>query len=239
MSHQFNLDDLQFYITLPAPCPYLEGQMERKIFTPLDPMDGTLINDHLTHSGFRRSQNVIYRPACETCQACQSLRVKVRGFKPSRSFRRIIKNNADLTRTVNEAFATQEQFDLLHTYLTTRHDGGGMSEMDFARYEMMVEDCASNTQVFEYRNKDDVLVAACITDVLHDGLSMVYSYFDPALVKRSLGNYMILDHIAACAQSHHSFLYLGYWVENSRKMSYKSKFKPHQVLRKTGWWNVE
>jgi len=238
MSRHFDPNDLQFYITLPAPCPYLDGEMERKIFTPLDPLEGPHVNDYLTHSGFRRSQNVIYRPACENCHACHSLRVKVAEFTPSRSFRRTLKNNANLVRTVNEAYATQEQFDLLNKYLTNRHPDGGMAEMDFERYEMMVEDCASRTEIIEYRTANDRLIACCITDTLRDGLSMVYSFFDIDETKRSLGNYMILDHINICKQAGFSFLYLGYWVEKSPKMSYKAKFKPHQVLRKTGWCDI-
>jgi len=239
MSHHFDPNDLQFYITLPAPCPYLEGEMERKIFTPLDPLQGPHVNDYLTHSGFRRSQNVIYRPACETCHACHSLRVRAADFVPGRSFRRTLKANADLARTVSEPFATDEQYDLLQKYLKARHPDGGMADMDFARFEMMVEDCASRTEIFEYRTEDGRLIACCITDTLRDGLSMVYSFFDVFETKRSLGNYMILDHIKICQRAGYPFLYLGYWVEQSQKMSYKAKFKPHQILEKSGWRDIE
>lgn len=239
MSRHFDPNDLQFYITLPAPCPYLDGEMERKIFTPLDPLEGPYINDYLTHSGFRRSQNVIYRPACESCQACHSLRVNTSEFSPSQSFRRTIKANSDLIRSVNEAYATQEQFDLLHKYLNIRHPDGGMAEMDFNRYEMMVEDCASRTEIIEYREESGRLIACCITDTLRDGLSMVYSFFDTQKTKRSLGNFMILDHIDICKRAGFSYLYLGYWVANSRKMSYKAKFKPHQILTKSGWLDIK
>lgn len=239
MSHHFDPNDLQFYITLPAPCPYLDGEMERKIFTPLDPLEGPHVNDHLTHSGFRRSQNVIYRPACETCHACHSLRVKAQAFIPGKNFRRTIKANRDLTRTVNEAFATQEQYDLLQTYLNNRHPDGGMAEMDFGRYEMMVEDCASRTEIIEYRSEDGRLIACCITDTLRDGLSMVYSFFHIDETRRSLGNYMILDHIDICQRAGLAFLYLGYWVKQSPKMSYKAKFKPHQILGQSGWRDIE
>jgi len=239
MSRHFDPNELQFYITLPAPCPYLDGEMERKIFTPLDPLKGPFVNDYLTHSGFRRSQNVIYRPACETCQACHSLRVRAIDFSPSRSFRRTVKVNADLIRTVCEPFATNEQYDLLQKYLKARHPDGGMADMDFARFEMMVEDCASRTEIFEYRTENGHLIACCITDTLRDGLSMVYSFFDISATKRSLGNYMILDHIKICQQAGYPFLYLGYWVEQSQKMSYKAKFKPYQILEKSGWRDIE
>ncbi len=235
MTHQFDPKDLQFYITLPAPCPYLEGEMERKLFTPLDPLRGPYLNDYLTHSGFRRSQNVIYRPACETCQACQSLRIIVDRFNESKGFARTQRKNADLVRSVNEPLATEEQFELLHKYLLTRHPGGGMTDMDFERYEMMVEDCAARTEIIEYRDDSNRLIACCITDNLRDGLSMVYSFFDTDLHRRSLGNYIILDHIDLCRDLRLSYLYLGYWVPNSRKMQYKSRYKPFEVLTPKGW----
>ena len=235
MSNHFDPKHLQFYITLPAPCPYLPGQWERKIFTPLDPLDGPHLNDYLTHSGFRRSQNVIYRPACESCNSCQSLRVNVNAFKWTSSFRRIVNKNADLNREICEPFGTQEQFDLLHAYLTTRHKEGGMTDMDFERYEMMVEDCAARTDVFEYRDQDGALIACSITDNLRDGLSMVYSFFDVNASKRSLGSFMVLDQIDVCRQWGLPYLYLGYWVKNSPKMAYKSRFKPYEILSAQGW----
>ncbi|HHL42679.1 MAG TPA: arginyltransferase [Hellea balneolensis] len=235
MTRHFDPNDLQFYITLPAPCPYLPGETERKIFTPLDSFLGPQLNDYLTHSGFRRSQNVIYRPACENCRACQSLRVKAQEFKLTPSFRRVLKINSDLSRKVVEAIATNEQYELLVSYLNARHPGGGMTDMDFERYEMMVEDCAANTEIFEYRDSDDRLIAACITDNLRDGLSMVYSFFDPNLSKRGLGNFMILDHLRVCKSIGFAHLYLGYWVKNSHKMRYKSRYKPFEILGTNGW----
>ncbi len=209
--------------------------MERKIFTQLDPLSGQFLNNYLTHAGFRRSQNVIYRPACEDCRKCLSMRVIANQFKVGKQFKRVLSRNSDLKRRVNEAFATKEQFDLLHRYLTTRHMGGGMSDMDFMRYEMMVENCAVDSEIVEYRTADDTLIACVIIDVLNDGFSMVYSFYDPTLTRRSLGNYMILDHIARCQDAYLPYLYLGYWVENSTKMQYKSKFLPNEVLAQTGW----
>jgi arginine-tRNA-protein transferase len=235
MTRPFDPKTLPFYITLPSPCPYLAGEMERKIFTPLDPLNGPYLNDFLTHSGFRRSQNVIYRPACETCSSCQSLRVLAKQFKANSGFRRIDKINADLSRNVVEAFATHEQYTLLRRYLNTRHKEGGMSDMDFARYELMVEDCAAHTEIVEYRDEDGQLIACCITDTLSDGLSMVYSFFDPDAKKRSLGTFMILDHIDLCKTLKLDYLYLGYWVSGSQKMDYKAKFKPYELLTKRGW----
>lgn len=237
MTRPFDLKTLPFYITLPAPCPYLPDEMERKVFTPLDPLSGPFLNDYLTHSGFRRSQNVIYRPACEACRSCKPLRVRVCEFRPSTSFRRNLRMNADLHRELREPLATDEQYALLKLYLGNRHRDGGMAGMDFDRFEMMVEDCSSQTGIAEYRMKNGRLIACCITDELGDGLSMVYSFFNPEFAKRGLGNFMILDHITLCREFKHPYLYLGYWVKDSPKMDYKAKFKPYEILSHGGWRN--
>lgn len=235
MSHPFDPNQLQFYLTIPSPCPYLEGRMERKIFTQLDPLDGPFLNNYLTHAGFRRSQNVIYRPACETCRECRSLRVDVERFIPSKSFKRTIKRNADLLIETKYAAATHEQFDLLQRYLQSRHAGGGMTTMDFERYEMMAEECASETEITEFRTTDGTLIAAMLVDHLTDGMSLVYSFFDPAEAHRSLGNFMVLTHIAQCRALDMPYLYLGYWVPDSQKMSYKARFGPSEILTHAGW----
>lgn len=235
MTRPFDPNRLQFYVTVPSPCPYLPDRLERKIFTQLDPLSGPHLNDYLTHSGFRRSQNVIYRPACESCSACKSLRVHADKFAPTKNMRRILNRDSDLTREICEPFATQEQYALLQRYLQDRHPDGGMTEMDFARYEIMVEECASRTVMIEYRAENGVLLACCLVDELSDGLSMVYSFFDPQLSKRSLGVFMILDHLALCKEEELKFLYLGYWVQNSPKMHYKSRFGPADILTHEGW----
>jgi arginine-tRNA-protein transferase len=235
MSHPFDPNKLQFFLTIPSPCPYLPGRMERKIFTQLDPLDGPHLNNYLTHAGFRRSQNVIYRPACESCRECRSLRVKVNEFVPSRSFRRTQRRNADLSIHIAPAIATAEQFDLLARYLTDRHPGGGMTDMDMTRYEMMVEECASETEIVEYRASDGTLTACMLIDRLNDGLSLVYSFFDPDAASRSLGNFMILDQIERAQAERLDYLYLGYWVPGSPKMDYKIKFQPAEILGHRGW----
>jgi len=239
MTHPFDPQRLQFYLTIPSPCPYLPGKMERKIFTQLDPLSGPHLNNYLTHAGFRRSQNVIYRPACEACKECRSLRILVDQFHPKKSFRRILSRNKHLTRQIHEPIATDEQFTLLHKYLDARHDGGGMSDMDFVRYEMMVEECASQTEIVEYRDEEEHLVACVLVDTLSDGLSMVYSFFDPKLSAQSLGKFMILDHIFRSRDEGLPFLYLGYWVPNSPKMDYKARFHPCQILGRHGWRFLE
>jgi arginine-tRNA-protein transferase len=235
MSHPFDPNQLQFFLTIPSPCPYLPGRMERKIFTQLDPLDGPHLNNHLTHAGFRRSQNVIYRPACESCRECRSLRVIADEFSPSRSFRRTMKRNDDLSVDLAPAVATREQFELLKRYLGFRHPGGGMTDMDMSRYEMMVEECASETEIVEYRLPDETLIACMLIDRLNDGLSLVYSFFDPDLTARSLGIFLILDQIRRAKLEAVPYLYLGYWVPGSPKMDYKARFQPAEVLGHRGW----
>ena len=234
MSHPFDPNQLQFFLTIPSPCPYLPGRMERKIFTQLDPLDGPHLNNYLTHAGFRRSQNVIYRPACESCRECRSLRVRVGEFQLTKSFRRTLKRNMDLSVDVAPAIATREQFALLQRYLDARHTGGGMNAMDFHRFEMMVEECASETEVVEYR-VGERLIACMLIDRLTDGLSLVYSFFDPEEQHRSLGNFMILDQIARAKQEGLPHAYLGYWVPGSPKMDYKARFQPAETLSFRGW----
>ncbi len=238
MTRPVDTQKLQFYMTIPSPCPYLPGRMERKIFAQLDPITGPYLNNYLTHSGFRRSQNVLYRPACENCQSCKSLRVNTAMFQPTKSMKRTLARNNDLSSTVCPAMATDEQFDLLSRYLKSRHEGGGMSDMDYSRYEMMVEECAAETEIIEYRNQAGRLIAAILIDVLMDGYSLVYSYFDPLEEHRSLGHYMILDHIRRCKDEEQPWLYLGYWVKESPKMDYKARYKPCQILGVYGWQDL-
>ena len=239
MTQPFDPNSLQFYLTIPSPCPYLPGRMERKIFTQLDPLSGPYLNNYLTHAGFRRSQNVIYRPACENCRECKSLRIRTAEFKLSKNSKRLLKKNDAISRSNLESIATPEQFDLLQRYLNTRHAGGGMSDMDFVRYEMMIEECSTETYILEYRDSTGTLIACVLIDQLLDGLSMVYSFFDPEEHKRSLGNLMILDHIQRCRDLDLPYLYLGYWVQGSPKMDYKARFRPYEILGPQGWQDME
>ncbi|MGQ2991385.1 MAG: arginyltransferase [Brevundimonas sp.] len=231
---------LRFFMTAVAPCPYLPGMTERKVFANLPFSDGAHVNDELTHAGFRRSQNIAYRPACDACDACVSVRIPVPEFAFSRSQRKILNRNADLSRDLVEAEATTEQFDLLKRYLAHRHPGGGMTDMSWSDYVSMVEDTAVRTHLIEYRlpspdGGPGDLVAVTLTDLLSDGLSMVYSFFDPDMERRSLGVFAILDHVRQAAAVNLPFLYLGYWVQGSPKMDYKAAFRPMEALRPLGW----
>ncbi len=210
------------------------------MFAHLPLSDGAAINDALTQIGFRRSQNIAYRPACETCDACVSARIPVADYGFSRSERRVLDRNQDLERNLVEAEATMEQFDLLRRYLLARHAEGGMADMTWPDYVAMVEDTAARTHLIEYRLRSDDrgpgdLVACILVDVLSDGLSLVYSFYEPTMARRSLGSFIILDHIVQAALAALPYVYLGYWVQGSPKMDYKARFNPVEVLRPGGW----
>ena len=240
MTQHFPTRQLRFFLTAPTPCPYLPGREERKVFAHLPLSDGPTVNDSLTQVGFRRSQNIAYRPACETCRACQSARAPAGDYAFSRSERKVLTRNADLERHLVEAEATLEQFELLRRYLLTRHADGGMAEMTWPDYVAMVEDTAVRTHLIEYRLRSQDrgpgdLIACVLVDVLADGLSLVYSFYDPDLVKRSLGSFIILDHIVQAGLNSLPYVYLGYWVPGSEKMTYKARFSPLEILRPSGW----
>jgi arginyl-tRNA--protein-N-Asp/Glu arginylyltransferase len=235
----------QFFLTAPALCPYLERRFERKLFAHLGDGKAAELNDLLSQRGFRRSQNIAYRPACETCHACVSVRVLVNEFNKTRSMQRVWLRNASLTTSTHKAQASTEQFNLFRRYVDARHRAGGMSDMNVLDYAMMVEDTHVNTQVIEYRQRrpdqltantsEGVLVAVAQTDVMADGLSMVYSFYDPHDGNASFGTFMILDHIKRAQTLKLPYVYLGYWVEGSHKMQYKIRFTPQEHLGLNGW----
>ena len=207
------------------------------------------LNDLLTHGGFRRSQSIAYRPACESCRACVSVRVIVDEFTPTRSMRRIAERNRDIVAELRAPSPTSEQYSVFRSYLDARHRDGGMADMTVLDYAMMVEDSHVETKVIEYRklggigrgggNTAGELLAVALTDVLSDGLSMVYSFFDSDVSARSLGTFMILEHIARAKRMGLTYVYLGYWVQGSRKMDYKGRFLPQQRLTPDGWKRVD
>lgn len=240
MTQHFSTRQLRFFLTAPSPCPYLPARDERKVFAHLPLSEGAQVNDALTQIGFRRSQNIAYRPACEGCDACVSARIPVAPYVFSRSERRVIERNTMLTRHLVEAEATMEQFDLLRRYLMARHAEGGMSDMTWPDYVAMVEDTAVRTHIIEYRAPSDDrgpgdLIACVLVDLLSDGLSLVYSFYDPSFTRNSLGSFVILDHVVQSRIAGLPFVYLGYWVSGSEKMDYKSRFQPLEVLRPGGW----
>lgn len=234
----------RFFVTAPSPCPYLPGKSERKVFTELRGENADELNEALGRIGFRRSQTVAYRPSCLDCQACVSVRVVAPEFRPSSSQKRLIKANRDLVATDCRPWATEEQFELLQKYLSVRHPGGGMTHMEENDFADMVEHTPVTSTVIEYREPTEDgrpgrLVGACLTDVQADGLSMIYSFYDPDHAERSgLGTYIILDHMRLAAERGLPYVYLGYWVAGSDRMQYKVRFRPLERLTRSGWERI-
>ncbi|MBZ0122750.1 MAG: arginyltransferase [Roseovarius sp.] len=226
----------QFYVTAPQPCPYLEGRMERKLFTALQGPEAQRLNDGLSKQGFRRSQNVLYRPSCADCAACLSARIDVAAFSTSKGQRRTLRRNRHLDRRATSAWATEEQYALFRRYLGARHADGGMADMDAFEFAAMIEESPIRTRVVEYTSRETgSLQAVCLTDVLDDGVSMVYSFFEPGLPRQSLGTYIILDHVEMAREAGLPYVYLGYWVPGSPKMGYKAAFAGLEVYSGGEW----
>ncbi len=277
-----------FFVTAPQPCPYLPGREERKIFTELKGEEAAALHDALSRVGFRRSQNIAYRPACEGCGACVSVRVLTAEFRPTRRMRRIMRRNRDLVARACGNVVSAEQHALLERYLAARHAEGGMLGMSFGEYREMVQNSPIATTLIEYRRRrrtdadaktgksvedaqkagrdtgirdtgsghragergsgdtparagddDGELLAVALTDWMEDGLSMVYSFFAPEESRRSLGTFMILDHIERARAFGLPHLYLGYWIEESPKMAYKAHFRPFEILIGNQWRRMD
>jgi arginine-tRNA-protein transferase len=224
-----------FYTTAPLPCPYLPGRTERKIVTELSGTEAEALHERLSRAGFRRSHNIAYAPVCPGCQACVPIRVVSEDFTPDRTQRRILRANADLTVSEMPARATAEQFTLFQRYQKNRHADGDMAAMGYYDYRAMIEDTPISTGILEFRDARDRLLGACLTDWLADGLSAVYSFFDTDEDKRSLGTFAVLWLIGRARSLGLPYVYLGYWVPESRKMAYKARFKPSEILISGAW----
>ncbi|MBO9582296.1 MAG: arginyltransferase [Sphingobium sp.] len=235
----------RFFMTNAGPCPYLAGKTERKVFTELSGEHASELNDALGRIGFRRSQNVAYRPSCADCNACVSVRIVASEFSPNGTQRRLIRRNSDLVVSACKPWSTAEQFALLQRYLQSRHPTGGMTEMDEVDFADMVEQSPVDTYVIEYRepgvgSRPGKLVGACLTDRQGDGLSMIYSFFDPDSSDRmGLGSYIIVDHVLRAQRAGLPYVYLGYWVEGSDRMGYKIRYRPIEKLGRNGWERFE
>ena len=224
-----------FYTTAPLPCPYVAGRTERKVVTEITGPDADSLHDRLSRAGFRRSHNIAYAPVCPNCQACIPIRIPVKSFQPDRTLRKIARANADLECFIVPARATADQFQLFQRYQQVRHGDGDMATMGYYDYRAMVEDTPIQTMIVEYRDTQEGLISACLVDHLADGLSAVYSFFAPGLEKRSLGTYAVLWLIEHARQLGLPYVYLGYWVPESRKMAYKARFRPSEVLMHGTW----
>lgn len=220
----------RFFATPVAPCPYLPERVERKLFTPLVGGQPDQLHEMLAASGFRRSQNIVYKPACEGCRSCIPVRVRAQDLEETRSLLRLERKNCDLFVKIDQPIATPEQFDLFKRYQKKRHTKSGMSDMDFGDYQEMVEDTIVNTSMIEFRSPNGKLEAACLTDHMSDGFSLCYSFYDPNLSQRSLGSFIVMWHIREAQKQGLPYVYLGYWISETPKMSYKARFQPLEGL---------
>ena len=218
-----------FLTSRAEPCPYLPDRMEQKLVTMLRQGEPQAYAD-LAARGFRRSHDAAYHPACAACQACKAFRVKAAEFRPNKTQRRLRNRYQNLHVTICDNVIDSEHWVLFTHYVQGRHGGGNMADMTRADFHAMVRDSPISTRLIEWRDgKDGPLVAACLTDMLPDGPSAVYSYFSLSPQMPSLGTYIVLALIDLAVKADLPHVHLGYWVAGSPKMDYKAKFQPAEV----------
>lgn len=225
----------QFFGTSPVPCPYVPGRAERKLIIELGGGESAAFYDDLSRAGFRRSHHFAYRPACRVCASCVPVRIAVDRFEHTRSTRRVRNTNADLGGILASPRATPEQFRLFSAYQRERHGDSEMASMTYGDYRGMIEDSPVHTKVAEFRDRAGTLLGASLIDLLDDGVSAVYSFYDPHQRKRSLGTWSILWLVEHCRRHGQPYVYLGYWIAESPKMAYKARFPALERLTEQGW----
>jgi len=224
-----------FFATQSLPCPYLPDQIERRVVTELVGRNASELHDQLSLAGFRRSHGIVYAPACPFCEACMAVRIRASDFQMSKSQRRILNRNRELSFEEVPAVATSEQFGVFSDYQNIRHGDGDMARMDFRDYQALIEETPVESFVGEFRRANGGLVGAILVDRVAGGLSAVYSFFDSALSRQSLGTLMVLRLVEAARQQALDYVYLGFWVAGSPKMAYKANFHPLEVRASSGW----
>lgn len=229
---------LAFYQDTPHDCSYLDEQQARNIYPDPNKMMTNTLYSHLIQHGFRRSGNLAYRPYCEQCHACVPVRINTQLFKPSRSQRRCLQRNKELTISYHPATFNPEHYALYCRYLATRHIGGGMDNPTKESYLRFLSSDWAETKFIEIR-RDKQLVAVAVTDYIHNGLSALYTFFDPDLAQSSLGTYGILQQINIAKELGIPWLYLGYWIENCQKMQYKQNFSEIEAYIGQQWQALE
>ena len=228
------LSELQFYLTAPYPCSYLPDQVARsQVATPSFRIT-TQVYSALVQRGFRRSGTFTYRPRCDACHACVPVRIEAAMFAPNRSQRRSWKHHQNLAVTLHTLCDNEERFALYQRYQMARHSGAGMENDSREQYRKFLLESHTDTILVEFREQD-ILRMVSIIDVLEDGLSSVYTFYEPNMSRSSFGTYNVLWQIELCRKLKLDYLYLGYWIENSKKMVYKASYRPLQGLIQDEW----
>ena len=228
---------LNLRITRSHECAYLENREEQRLAADISEVPE--LHDQLAESGFRRVENWVYRPVCNECNSCLPIRIDAQNFILSKNFRRILLKNSQFQMSLNDKNADEESFELFKTYLKSRHKDGQMATMSYSDFHSMIHNSPIETFMLKYRNQNNTLTACLLMDAQRDGLSAVYSFFDPNLKQQSLGTFLVLSAIDLTKKSSKKWLYLGYLVRNSQKMAYKARFKPHQLYLNGFWVDPE
>ncbi|MCS6785650.1 MAG: arginyltransferase [Thiobacillaceae bacterium] len=232
------LQRLQFYLTAAYPCSYVAGRIARsQVAVPAQAIDARLYSE-LVRLGFRRSGHFVYRPRCDHCQACVPVRIPVARFTPNRSQRRCRARNQDLAVRLKALAYDEAHYRLYRRYQQARHAGGGMDQDDREHYRSFLLTSHVDSALIEYA-LDDRVVMVSLVDRLEDGLSAVYAFFDPQLARRSLGVYNVLTLVGLAARMGLPYVYLGYWIADSRKMAYKRQYRPLEALVGGVWRPLE
>lgn len=229
-----DLSNLKLFATAPHPCSYLEGEEATTVFIDPKAAIDTPLYTELSQMGFRRSGEHLYRPHCANCQACVSCRIPVALFRPTRSQRRCLSRNQDLDISLVDSIATDEHYQLYEDYIQRRHRDGDMYPPSRAQYESFLSRAWGLTRYLEYRHQDR-LVGLAVCDLLEDGLSAIYTFFDPSEHSRSLGVFAILSQIEKARQLNLPYVYMGYWIRQCQKMSYKTHYRPLELLVNKRW----
>ncbi len=229
---------IHFYRSNEAPCPYLEGKAERKLFGRLDPRNAQQNNSLLTKAGFRRSHDIVYKPACQGCQACQAIRIPVQFFNPSRNLKKILHKGQNLRLDVSASDPNRSDYALFISYQNSRHNDSDMALMTYEDYAAMMKGTHVETLTFKLIDAQNKTIAVLLADKIDDGWSAIYSFYETSeheYIKMSLGTLLILNLIRYAQNDGSTFVYLGFWIKNSPKMDYKKRFSPLEVFTPHGW----